>query len=163
MTSHYLSGVVKNSFEMVFEAVGKAFGNVYINKFGEAGESRVGLVLGEEFFLRVSSDVAVLIVLKELSPDETNIEVISCAGGTGIGSISYAAHKAYVHEVRDFLTTSGFQIDSEKEIPHFERCTTPPAGVKFFLKKCPYCDRKIPIASEECQYCGTKQPEYEKP
>lgn len=156
MTSHYLSGIVKSSFETVFEAVGKAFGNVHINKFGETGKSRIGLVLGEKFFLRVKSDVAVLITLKELSSDETNLEVLSCAGGKGIVSISYAAHEAYVHDVRNFLTNSGFKIDSEKEIPHFERYTTPPAGVKTFLKKCPYCDREIPIASEECPYCGTR-------
>ena len=159
MTSHYLTGIVKSSFDAVFEAVGKAFGNVYINKFGKTGESRIGIVLGVKFFLRVSSDVAVSVILRELSPDETNIEVISCAGGKGILSISYAAHESFVHDVRNFLKNSGFKIDSEKEIPHFERYTTPSAGVRPFLKKCPYCDREIPIASEECQYCGTKQPE----
>ena len=58
---------MKSSFETVFEAVGKAFGNVYINKFGKTGEPRFGLVLGEKFFLRVKSDVAVSIILKELS------------------------------------------------------------------------------------------------
>ena len=30
---------------------------------------------------------------------------------------------------------------------------------KAFLKKCVKCGKEIPIASEECQYCGTKQPE----
>ena len=30
-----------------------------------------------------------------------------------------------------------------------------------FLKKCVECGKEIPIASEECSYCGTKQPEYE--
>lgn len=34
---------------------------------------------------------------------------------------------------------------------------------KAFLKKCVKCDREIPIASEECPYCETKQPEYETP
>ncbi|MDH5793672.1 MAG: hypothetical protein OEZ18_03805 [Candidatus Bathyarchaeota archaeon] len=29
---------------------------------------------------------------------------------------------------------------------------------KTFLKECPKCGREIPIASEECQYCETKQP-----
>ena len=29
---------------------------------------------------------------------------------------------------------------------------------KAFLKKCPECGREIPIASEECPYCKTKQP-----
>jgi ribosomal protein L40E len=27
-----------------------------------------------------------------------------------------------------------------------------------FLKKCVNCGKRTPIASEECQYCGTKQP-----
>lgn len=28
---------------------------------------------------------------------------------------------------------------------------------KSYLKKCVRCGKKIPIASEECQYCGTNQ------
>jgi ribosomal protein L32 len=32
-----------------------------------------------------------------------------------------------------------------------------------FLKKCVKCGKEIPIASEECQYCGTKQKEGVKP
>ncbi|MFZ0965553.1 MAG: hypothetical protein WAN82_02880 [Candidatus Bathyarchaeia archaeon] len=32
---------------------------------------------------------------------------------------------------------------------------------KSFLKKCVKCGKDIPIASEECQYCGARQPEYE--
>jgi len=32
---------------------------------------------------------------------------------------------------------------------------------KAFLRRCPKCDRQIPIASEECPYCGIKQLEYE--
>lgn len=32
---------------------------------------------------------------------------------------------------------------------------------KGFLKKCAKCGKEIPVASEECSYCGTKQPEYE--
>lgn len=31
-----------------------------------------------------------------------------------------------------------------------------------FLKKCVKCGKEIPIAEEECQYCGTRQPEYAK-
>lgn len=29
---------------------------------------------------------------------------------------------------------------------------------KAFLKRCVKCDKEIPLASEECAYCGTKQP-----
>lgn len=36
-----------------------------------------------------------------------------------------------------------------------------PVGVtpKDFLKTCVKCGKAIPIASEECPHCGTKQPE----
>jgi len=40
----------------------------------------------------------------------------------------------------------------EKAKQHLLRLTP-----KAFLKKCVKCDREIPIASEECQYCGAKQ------
>jgi hypothetical protein len=30
---------------------------------------------------------------------------------------------------------------------------------RYFLKKCAKCGEEIPIASEECQYCGAKQKE----
>ena len=158
MTSHYMGCVVKSAFETVFEALRIAFGNVYSKEFVETGESRIGIILGEKFFLRVKSDVAVLIVLKELSSDETNVEVISCAGGESLLRISYAAHPAYVHEVKNFLTNSGFKIDSEKEISHFEHYRTSTDDAKPFLKRCIRCGKEIPMASEECRYCGTKQP-----
>lgn len=158
MTSHYMGYVVKSSFETVFEALRIAFGNVYSKEFGETGEARIGIILGEKFFLRVKSDVAILIVLKELSSDETNVEVISCAGGESLLRISYAAHPAYVHDVKDFLTNSGFKTNSEREISHFERYRTSADDAKPFLKRCIRCGEEIPMASEECRYCGTKQP-----
>ena len=34
---------------------------------------------------------------------------------------------------------------------------------KSFLKKCVACGKEIPIASEECQYCGARQKEGVKP
>lgn len=119
MTSHYMSYVVKSPFEQVFNTLVKAFGNIYSKKFGNTNHSNIGIILGEQWFFRVNSDVAVQIILEELSSDETKIEVISCAGGAGWLSISYSAHSAYVHDVRNFLADSAFKIESEKEIPYF--------------------------------------------
>ncbi|MGQ9507306.1 MAG: hypothetical protein ACUVTB_05540 [Candidatus Bathycorpusculaceae bacterium] len=34
---------------------------------------------------------------------------------------------------------------------------------KSFLKECVECGKEIPIASENCKYCGAKQPEYKAP
>jgi len=119
MTSHYMGCIVKSSFETVFSALNKTFGNICSREFG-AAHQRVGVVLGERWFLRVNSDVAVLIILKELSTYETKIEIISCAGGSGFLSVSYWAHKAYVHDVKNFLTDSRFKIESIEETSYFE-------------------------------------------
>lgn len=119
MSSHYLKCVVKGSFENVFEVLSKAFGNVYAKKFGESREPSKGIILGEEYFFRVNSDVAVLIILEERSVEETEIEIISCAGGAGLAGVSYSAHSAYTHKVKDFLIDSGFKVDVKEEIPYF--------------------------------------------
>jgi hypothetical protein len=119
MSSHYIKCVVKGSFENIFEALSKTFGNIYAKKFDGDHEPLKGIVLGEEYFFRVNSDVAVLIILEELSADETQAEIISCAGRTGITGISYSAHSAYTHKVRDFLTNSGFKIEVKEEVLYF--------------------------------------------
>jgi hypothetical protein len=119
MSSHYIKCVVKGSFENVFEVLSKAFGNVYAKKFSSSRELSKSIILGEEYFFRVSNDVALLIILEERSIEETEIEIISCAGGTGLTGISCGAHSAYAHKVKNFLVNSGFKIEVKEEIPYF--------------------------------------------
>jgi hypothetical protein len=118
MSSHYIKCYVESSFEKVFEALSLAFGNLYAKKFNGDGHFR-GVILGEEYFFRVNSDVALLILLEERSAGEVEIEIISYAGGTGLFEISYSAHSTYAHKVKDFLTSSGFKIEVKEEIPYF--------------------------------------------
>jgi len=42
------------------------------------------------------------------------------------------------------------------------KCPPTPETPKSFLKKCVRCGKQIPIASEQCPYCGVHQPEYVK-
>jgi predicted nucleic-acid-binding Zn-ribbon protein len=49
-----------------------------------------------------------------------------------------------------------------KSCGYIELYKTPPHGPPSFLKNCVECGKEIPLASEECPYCGTKQPEYEE-
>jgi hypothetical protein len=84
-------------------------------------ESPVGVILGEQFFFRVESDAAILIVLKEFSKDETKVEIISCAAGKGLLSISYGAHSAFAHEAKDLLVRAVFTLERESEISYFDR------------------------------------------
>ncbi len=119
MTSHYFSCTIEEPFETLFQALSKTFGNIYFQRFGKNKEPHLGVILGEEYFLRVNSDVAVLILLKELSSGETELEVISCAGGTGLSSFSAHAHSAYIQNVKKFLKDSHFKVESEKEITYY--------------------------------------------
>ncbi len=119
VSSHYLKCVVKGSFESIFKALSQSFGNVYVKKFDAGVKQPKGIILSEEYFFRVNSDVALFILLEERSTGEVEIEITSCVGGTGLLEISYSAHSAYAHKVKDFLVSSGFKIEVKEEIPYF--------------------------------------------
>ena len=115
MTSHYVECTVKSSFTDVFRVLSDSFGNVYARKFGKK-EVRIGVVLGEENFLRFISDAAILITAEEHSLQETRLQIISCAGGPGSGLYddSNRAHSAYIQKVKSTLLERGFRIEKEK-------------------------------------------------
>ncbi len=121
MTSHYLRCTVNGSFERVFQELGAEFGDIYARRFGKAGESLAGVILGEHYFFRVENDAALLITLEEVSGAETRLEIIACAAGHGLFDISYGAHDSYVHTVEDFLTKSGLTVRVEQETSYFSR------------------------------------------
>ena len=79
----------------------------------------MGVVLGEQYFFRVNSDVAVAIILQFEDKDTTILEIISCAGGTGMLEISYAAHKSYVSDVKKHLKNRNFVFKVEEETPYY--------------------------------------------
>jgi hypothetical protein len=123
MTSHYLRCTVNGSFEKVFEALGVEFWDIYARKFGKAGESLTGVILGEHYYFRVKNDAALLITLEEVASTDTRLEIIACAAGTGLLGISYGAHDSFVHTVEDFLTKSGLTVEVEQETSYFDRNT----------------------------------------
>jgi len=91
MSSHYLSCFVSAPFTAVFESLEKRFGNIYARRFSATSVHEVGVILGEQYFFRVNSDVAITILLETLDTEKTKIEIVSCAGGTGWLAISYDA------------------------------------------------------------------------
>ena len=65
MLDHNIKCVGEASFNLVFEALGREFGNIYARRF--SGNQKVGVMFGERYFLMVNSDVALAIVLKSMS------------------------------------------------------------------------------------------------
>jgi hypothetical protein len=118
MTSHYARCVVEAPFASVFESLRQGFGNVYSRQFASSDSRDVGVVLGEQYFLRVNSDVAVAITLQTTDKNRTVLEIISCAGGAGMLEVSYAAHRAYVSDVKNYLSKN-FTVEVEEEIQYY--------------------------------------------
>jgi len=71
--------------------------------------------------------------------------------------IAYSS-SAFIGAVSVFLLvrTSAGEL-ARKRLQHRRLPST--STSKWFLKKCVKCRRDIPIASEECKYCGARQPD----
>jgi hypothetical protein len=52
MTSHYMRCLVKGSFEKVFDALSRGFGNIYSRRLGKSDEPQTGVILGGAFLLQ---------------------------------------------------------------------------------------------------------------
>jgi hypothetical protein len=119
LTSHYARCTIEAPFASVFESLRQGFGNVYSRQFSFSNGRNVGVILGEQYFFRVNSDVAVAVILQTADKDTTVLEIISCAGGTGMLEVSYAAHKAYVSDVMKYLKSKKFTVKVEEEVPYY--------------------------------------------
>lgn len=109
---------VFGSFEEIAQSLSNRLGKVH-NEWVSSSEGRIAIILEESYFFRSSSSTAMLMVLKEINVSETNLELISCAGATGLLNISWGAHKSYVHEIKNSLQKSGFKVEVIKEIPNY--------------------------------------------
>jgi len=119
LTSHYAKCIVEASFDSVFESLRQEFGNIYSRQFTSSDGRNMGIILGEQYFFRVNSDVAVVIILQFADKDTTFLDIISCAGGTGMLEISYATHKSYVSDVKKHLKNRNFTFKVEEETPYY--------------------------------------------
>ncbi|MGA2683261.1 MAG: hypothetical protein ABSF44_15855 [Candidatus Bathyarchaeia archaeon] len=119
MTSHYILCRVSGSFDQIAQNLSDKFGNVHNERWNTL-EGRIAVILGESYFFRSNSDAAILMIMKEVSLSETNLEIISCAGASGLAGFSLGSESSYVHEIRDSLQKSGFKVEVIKEINYYD-------------------------------------------
>jgi hypothetical protein len=110
---------VSGSFDQIAQNLKDKFGNVH-NERWSTSDGRVAVSLGESYFFRSGSDAAILMILKEVSVSETNLEIISCAGASGLAGWSLGAESSYVHEISKSLQKSGFIVEVIKEINYYD-------------------------------------------
>ena len=119
MTSHYMLCKISGSFEQLAQYLGKYFGNIH-NEQWSTTEGQIAVFLGESYFMRSNSNAAALMILKETGASETSLELISHAGASGVLEISWGAHGAYVHRIKDSIQRAGFNVEVTKEIPNYD-------------------------------------------
>jgi len=110
---------VSGSFEQVTQYLKKYFCNIHNDQW-DTPEGRIAVILGELFFIRSNNNAAILITAKEVGTSETNLELISYAGASGIFDLSWGAHGSYVHRIKDSLQRAGFTVEVTKEIPNYD-------------------------------------------
>lgn len=109
---------VSSSFEQITQHMTKYFGSIHNEKWNSS-EGKIAVILGESYYIRANSNAAIFIIIKETSPSETNLELISFAGSSGVLELSWGTHGAYVNRIKNSLEKSGFTIEVTKEIPNY--------------------------------------------
>jgi len=78
---------VSSSFEALAKNLGDHCGNVQ-NEYWSTSEGRTAVILGESYFFRTNGNAAILMILKEVGASETNLELVSYAGASGLVEVS---------------------------------------------------------------------------
>ncbi|MCW4022261.1 MAG: hypothetical protein NWF02_03760 [Candidatus Bathyarchaeota archaeon] len=107
-----------SSFEQVTQYLIKYFGTIH-NEQWNTPEGKIAVILGETYYIRANSNAAMLIIAKETGDSQTDLELISCAGTSGVLELSWGAHGAYVKRIKASLENAGFIVEVNKEIPNY--------------------------------------------
>jgi len=113
-------------FNTIFKILVSRFGQVYYNLFTQDNSRKVGVILGEKFFLRTASYAAITILLEEIDDKKCQLDIISHAGGEGFLDISYGSHPSYVYEVLKFIENNNILYEKIMEIDYMSGGKVPP-------------------------------------
>lgn len=75
----------------------------------EYSDGKVTLLCFEKFYFRTSSSAALTIMANE-SNAETEVEIVSLAGGEGLLNISWGANKNFAQKAIDILKRCDFDV-----------------------------------------------------
>ena len=106
---YYVGFEVSSRFKDVLDSLKKRFGNIFVRIHKEEGRPVLAILLGSKYFVRVNSEVAIIILLRDEGKTVV-LEVIGYAGGTTVTSTTYGAHEAMTKEVHKHLSNHGFDF-----------------------------------------------------
>ncbi len=106
---YYIRYEVYGTFLEIYDLLQPRFGNISHHIQKQDGRSVWGVLLGSQYYMRVESEVAITILLHN-EPDSVILEVTGYAGGKGLLSVSYGAHRAIAEQVGQFLEDYGYKF-----------------------------------------------------
>jgi hypothetical protein len=120
-----------------------------------------GVLLIQQYYIRIDSDV-VAIVAFDLEDNNHCRMDIAVTGGPGFDMGTWGSTMEKISNfIKGFAAQNGLKLrdtDSQFRGTSSELYGPTPES---FLKECVKCGKRIPIASEECKYCGARQPHTE--
>jgi len=108
--------IAYSDFNKIFRILVGEFGQIYYNLFNQNEVRKVGVILGEKYFLRTGSFAAIAILLEEIGENKCQLDIISYAGGEGLLDLSYGSHPSYVQDVLRFLRRNNITYEKVMEI-----------------------------------------------
>jgi hypothetical protein len=119
------------------------------------GSGTMDVLVHEESYERGYS-ASVTIIIDRADKDVCHIELVQNGLGKEYPWAESATDMVYKF-IKTFADENGNKIRIVKSITPSKYL---PGGMpRSFMKTCIKCGQKIPIASEECKYCGAHQPE----
>jgi hypothetical protein len=106
---YYIRFEVNGTFGEIFNLLRPRFGNISHHIHKQDEYPVWGVLLGSQHFMRVESEVAITIIIHN-QPDSVILEVTGYAGGKGLLSVSYGAHRAMAEQVTKYLQEHGFKF-----------------------------------------------------
>jgi hypothetical protein len=84
--------------EEVFARLNGIFGNVFSESY-KSGDHFFGVIVGEKYFFRVNSDIAIIIVVSGQG-DSTDVAITSAGGKAGLLRFDWGAHEDFIEIVK---------------------------------------------------------------
>jgi hypothetical protein len=118
-----------------------------------------GVLLIQQYYVRTDSD-AVALVAFDLEDNNHCRMDIAVTGGPGFDMGTWGSTMGKIRKfIEGFAAQNSLKLkdtDSQLRGSSSELYGPTPES---FLKKCIKCGKRIPLASEECKYCGARQPD----
>jgi hypothetical protein len=133
-----------------------------------SGQTQI-LLFESYSFWRTNSNMALILTFDFEGANSCKLSITAAGGAAGVLQFDWGSEDSQLNKVRkiveEYASVNALkmkQVDDEESGWTYKVSAPATLTPKSFLKKCAKCGREIPIASEECEFCGASQPKKSK-